>query len=275
MAHYQPPSPEVAAIVHEKNAECAVQRQRLKGASSEAVWAIATDRSEPPAARLEAILILMRKEDARLPDLILSLFDESDTVVWRSAIRSIHPDDPRIRKRLCERAVTSDVDVAAEALCVLAHLRDSSTLTICKAWLARDQGERNVAVEALRILETEEAVRLLNARWDETLTTDEDRHTLALALTQFNHVEATKHADDLAARAVDAWSVAAATKLYFTRREHGLRHMLNILRNGTLEARQSMVGQISRLAGHIPHEYTADGIHEAQLWIDTQLLHAD
>ena len=50
--------------------------------------------------------------------------------------------------------------------------------------------------------------------------------------------------------------------------------MLNILETGTLEAKQSMVGQISSLAGHLPHEYTADGIHEARLWVETQLANA-
>lgn len=274
MTDYQPPPHEVAAFVHEKNTECAEQRQCLDGASSETAWAIATDTSEPDAARLEAILILLRNKDPRIPDLILSLFDESDTRVWRSAIRSIHPDDPRIRQSLRERANSEDVDAAAEALCVLAQMRDNSTPTTCEAWFTRSQGERNAAVEALRILETEEAVQLLRARWGDTLTTDEDRHTLALALVQFNHVDAIKHADDLAGRAIDAWSVAAATSLYFTRKDQGLRHMLNIFQNGTLEAKQSMVGQISSLAGHLPHAYTADGMHEALLWVDTQLANA-
>jgi len=50
--------------------------------------------------------------------------------------------------------------------------------------------------------------------------------------------------------------------------------MLNILQNGTLEAKQSLVVQISALAGHLPHEYTADGIHEARLWVETQLATA-
>ncbi len=47
--------------------------------------------------------------------------------------------------------------------------------------------------------------------------------------------------------------------------------MLHILEVGTLDAKQAMVLQTSTLAGHLPHAYTADGIHEARLWLESQL----
>ena len=54
----------------------------------------------------------------------------------------------------------------------------------------------------------------------------------------------------------------------------GLRCMIHVLDQGTLEAKQAMVLQISSLAGQLPHQYTADGIHEARLWAETQLSNA-
>ena len=46
--------------------------------------------------------------------------------------------------------------------------------------------------------------------------------------------------------------------------------MRRILDVGDLQAKQSMVNQIWNYAD-LPHAFTADGIHEARVWIETQL----
>ncbi|MEQ9410870.1 MAG: hypothetical protein RIK87_24370 [Fuerstiella sp.] len=275
MAEYQARSPEVAAFVHRKNAECEAQRKRLADASADDAWQIAMDTTESDAARLESILVLIRNHDDRLSDLVLSLFDEPDLTVWRSVIRSFHPDCPGIRERLREFAKHHDDDaIAAEALCVLAQMNDASTVSICQDWLTRGQSSRNAAVETLRLLGGDASMKILEQRWADAGLTDEDRNTLALALTHFQHRDASNHVLDLARTGTCSWSVAAATTLYLCTPSTGLRCMMDILDTGTPDARRAMVHQISSLAGHLTHEYTADGIHEARLWVETQLAGA-
>ena len=46
--------------------------------------------------------------------------------------------------------------------------------------------------------------------------------------------------------------------------------MLGILDTGDLEAQQSLVSQIWNLTS-LPHAFTADGVHEARAWIESQL----
>ncbi len=84
MPDYQPPSPEVAAFVHDRRAECEEQRQRLRNSSIADAWQIANDTSETEAARLEALLVLVRRKDHRLADLVLALFDDPNSSLWRS-----------------------------------------------------------------------------------------------------------------------------------------------------------------------------------------------
>ena len=60
MAEYQAPSPELAAFVHQRNVESGEQRKRFADASGDDAWPIAIDTSESVAARLQAILVLVR-----------------------------------------------------------------------------------------------------------------------------------------------------------------------------------------------------------------------
>jgi hypothetical protein len=53
-------------------------------------------------------------------------------------------------------------------------------------------------------------------------------------------------------------------------RRHHLELMLGIIDTGDLKAQQSLVNQIWNLTG-LPHAFTADGIHEARVWIESQL----
>ena len=76
--------------------------------------------------------------------------------------------------------------------------------------------------------------------------------------------------ESVAQRARGEWSVFAATSIYHFQSRRGLEHMLSILNVGDLGAKQSMVSQIWNYA-HLPHAFTADGIHEARLWIERQL----
>ena len=47
--------------------------------------------------------------------------------------------------------------------------------------------------------------------------------------------------------------------------------MRHVLDNGDLDAKHSMVNQICYNFMHSPHAFTADGIHEARLWIERKL----
>ena len=66
------------------------------------------------------------------------------------------------------------------------------------------------------------------------------------------------------------WSVFAATTIYFHDSRRGLETMLGILDRGDLEAQQSLVSQIWNRT-NLPHAFTADGIHGARAWIESQL----
>ena len=99
---------------------------------------------------------------------------------------------------------------------------------------------------------------------------EEDRITLAIALLRLGDDRGLPLLREVAERASDAWSVAAATWIRAYRPAEGLRLMRHILDSGTAEGRRMMVLQIAGLAD-VAHAYTADGIHEARLWIDRQL----
>ena len=270
MAPYLPPPPEVAEHVYRMNLEITAQQKRLQGATLDEAWRIATDTSESHLLRSMAISILFRKKDPRTLDIVLSLFEEDNGHLWRSIIRSIHPDDPRLCQRLREKAQSLNVEDAALALMTLAKMGDESVLSICKDWLARSQDQRHAAMAALQILNSEEAHQLLQSRWNDPVATDEDRHVLAASLIEYDDENALRYTEAVAARADNVWSVMAATTLYCHRKSSGLTWMRHILTNGTVEAKQAMVGQISSLASGLPHEFTANGIDEAIGWLDQQ-----
>ena len=46
--------------------------------------------------------------------------------------------------------------------------------------------------------------------------------------------------------------------------------MMHILDDGDLEAKQAMVNQIWNFAD-LPHAFTADGIHEARVWVQSEM----
>ena len=91
MTDYETPPPEVAEFVYQKNLECEVQRQRLKGASADDAWEVARDPSESDAARLEAILILALNRDLRFPTWC---YPFSTSLILASGVRSFAPSTP-------------------------------------------------------------------------------------------------------------------------------------------------------------------------------------
>jgi hypothetical protein len=106
--------------------------------------------------------------------------------------------------------------------------------------------------------------------WDHGLGDEEDRLVLAAALLDLGDKSGTATLEATACAARGIWSVFAATTIYFHDSRRGLEFMLGILNRGDLEAQQSLVGQIWNLT-HLPHAFTADGIHEARAWIESQL----
>jgi hypothetical protein len=73
----------------------------------------------------------------------------------------------------------------------------------------------------------------------------------------------------VAKRAQGNLSVAAARWLYSVyKSDIGLQQMQHILDNGDGEAKRGMVQQIP---ARMLHKYTANGIHEARLWVQQNL----
>lgn len=93
---------------------------------------------------------------------------------------------------------------------------------------------------------------------------------LAVALTRLGDRRGWPGLVETARRADSAWSVVSATHIGFSDPALGLGLMRHILDHGSLEAKQAMVSQIWNFA-HVPHAFTADGIHEARLWVEERL----
>jgi hypothetical protein len=94
---------------------------------------------------------------------------------------------------------------------------------------------------------------------------------LAAALLDLGDKSGSAFLEATARAARGAWSVFAATTIYFHDSHLGLEFMLGILNTGDLDAQQSLVSQIWNLTS-LPHAFTADGIHEARAWIESQLV---
>ncbi|HJZ56065.1 MAG TPA: HEAT repeat domain-containing protein [Gemmataceae bacterium] len=231
----------------------------------------ARDPQEPEAARAQALLFLLTRRDPEMPGILLELFEDSNQRLWRLVVRSYRPDDPRVKEKL--RRLLDDVDEQnwSEAAMALARLQDRTLLPQLEAWVRRaDRPHRNAAVQCLKAFDSPRARSLLRDCWDRGLGNEEDRLVLAEALLDLGDNSGSAILEATARAARGAWSVVAATTIYCQDSRRGLEFMLGILDTGDLEAQQSLVSQIWNLT-RLPHAFTADGIHEARAWIESQL----
>ena len=270
---YEAPDPEDAASVHRTSIEFDRQSQRLEHASADELKVVVRNRAESNAARRTALLGLMVARDPELTDLVLELFDDPDQELWRTAIVGARLTDPRIRAKL--QNLLDDPDDAnwSKAAVTLARAGEVGLLPRFVAWLeVGDEPHRNVAVECLKSLKNPSARLALENRWESGEGDDEIRLVVAAALLDFGDQRGRGLLDSVARSGDGSGSVFAATSIYITQPRDGLTHMLHILDNGSLEAKQDMVCQIWNFA-HLPHAFTADGLAEARVWVEEQLRH--
>jgi hypothetical protein len=267
---YVAPDPTVAELVYRSAQESERQHERLKDESSDVLKTVARDRGEPETARANALFFLLMRRDPEMPAILLELFDDPNPNLWQTVIGSYRPKDQRVQEKLHGFLNATNERSWSEAALALARLQDQSLLPYLEDWLrAGDQPHRNVAIECLKVIKLPEAHSLLHDFWERGLGDEEDRYVLAAALLALDDkrglptLEATAHA------AQGSWSVFAATTIYLHDAHRGLELMLNIINRGDLEAQQSLVSQIWNLTD-LPHAFTADGIHEARLWIESQ-----
>ncbi len=272
---YEAPDRQFAEMVHRVDAESERQTKRLEHASAEELKSVVRDRSESNIARGTALLVLMCPRDPEWDDLLLELFDDPDQDLWRMAITSARLSDPRIRTKLLSLLDDPDDQNWSEAAIWLARSKEESLLTRFVDWLERgDEGHRNVAVECLNVLKTPAAQAALQGYWESGQGNDDVRLEVAGALLGMGDHRGRNLLETVAQRAEGVSSVVAATLIYLAEPGDGLSHMRKILDDGDLKARQMLVGQIRNFT-HLPHAFTADGLSEARVWVQTQLENPD
>jgi hypothetical protein len=268
---YRAPDPGVAEFVYRSEQESERQVRRLKDASSDLLKTVARAAQEPEAARSNALLFLLMRRDPEMPAILLELFEDSNQHLWRQVVRSYRPDDARVKEKLRSLLDDGDEKNWSQAAVALARLQDQTLLPRLEAWLRiGDRPHRNVAVQCLKALDCPTARTLLRDCWDRGLGDEEDRLVLAAALLDLGDNSGSALLEATARAARGAWSVFAATTIWVHDSRSGLEFMLGILDTGDLRAQQSLVSQIWNLTS-LPHAFTADGIHEARAWIDSQL----
>src|SRR5262245_1199610 len=239
---YIAPDPGVAEFVYRSEQESRRQGRRLEDVSSDLLRVVARDPQEPEAARAQALLFLLTRRDPEMPGILLELFQDPNQRLWRLVVRSYRPDDPRVKEKL--RRLLDDVDEQnwSAAAMALARLQDRTLLTRLEGWFrGGDRPHRNVAVQCLKAFDSPTARSLLRDCWDRGFGDEADRLVLAAALLDLGDNSGSAILDATARAARGAWSVVAATTIYFHDSRRGLEFMLGILDTGDLEAQQSLV----------------------------------
>lgn len=269
---YVAPDPEIAEFVYQQRRECEQQTERIAGMTADQAVVIALNPVEPTAARLEAMLILFGQRDPRVIDVKLAWLDDPDQELWPAIAHTYDVRQPQIRAALELRLQDADVEVAVHAAIAFARKKEDCVIPVALEWLNSDDDEtRHGAIEVLNQLKTPASAEQLHRLWDADWGDADDRLTLAGALATRGHQDSFELLERTAEAGRGAWSGACATQIYFLQPERGLRLILRLLDTGDLEVKQWLVGQMSSLAGHLPHEFTADGIHEVRLWIGQKL----
>jgi len=279
---YEAQDPTFGDWVHRRNAESDADARRLENAAAAELKAVIRDTGATQSARMNALMFLRIQKDPEFLDVVLGLFDDPDQHLWHE----IHPSqsmlqDSRLRQKYFEKLDGPDLENSAEAAVALAIAGEISLIPRFADWLNNgDEPHRNVAIETLRLLNSPEALSVLQQFWDEGKGDDETRLCVAGALFQSGDSRGRGILEATALRAQGSWSVLAATLVYVAgrcselpdgpHRQDGLKLMLHILNDGDLEAKQGMVNQIWNFE-NLPHAFTADGRDEARAWVQSQL----
>ena len=268
---YVAPDPTVAEYVYRSQVESDRQHLRLSAAPSELLKAVARDQNEPVSARANALFFLLMRRDSEMPGMLLELFEDPNQKLWTMVVRSYRPNDERIRDRLRQFLDDPHEQSWSAAAVALARYQDQTIAPQLESWLREgDRPRRNVAIECLKLLDVLGGRLLLSDFWDRNLGDEEDRLVVAAALLTLDDPRGLSLLESTAQAAKGIWSVFAATSIYSHDSRHGLELMLGILHEGDLESRQALVNQIWNFTD-LPHAFTADGIHEARAWIESEL----
>ena len=275
---YVPPDPSVAEFVHQKNSELREARDRLGSMSDDQLRIVLYDSGESSAARGNAMGLLFRRLDRKathfpkvLAGLLKPLIGDPDPDICTQAIKYCPLNDHELISKVRQVAGSDRRRPQSEAVIALAKIKDAEVYHSLVDWFhGDDESYRNLAIEGLLTFNTAQARQILEESYASGGRSENDRAVLAVALLRLGNTRGIEFLKELARRANDSWSVMAATWIYHHSSTDGLLLMRHIVDNGQLEAKQSMVGQVSGLA-NLPHAYTADGIHEVSFWIDQQL----
>ena len=273
MTNYLPPDPSVGEFVHRKNEVLRECLEQIENLNDQELRDLVNDGKQSSDLRVIALLQLVprRDRDSRA-ELLCDFLDDPDPDVSAAALSHC----PLIDKRSIEKARrmvgSPHGRVKSEAVVALAKWGDQTILSQLLEWFAGDDEQnRNLAIEGLKTLASDEAKLHLEQSYEQGGRDDMDRAVLAIALLRLRDERGVDFLKTVAERAQGPLSVMAATWLYGEYKpDTGLKLMLNLLDNGDLEAKRGMVNQVWNFA-HLPHAFTADGIHEARLWVQQKL----
>ena len=173
MSDYVPPDSAVAEKIHRTNQESREQYQRLEHAPAEQLRQIVSDITASSAARGNALLFLLQRRDAALPELLPELFEDRE--LGHMAIRYCRPTRPIVLERLRGLLNHPRDRVWPGAAMALARAKDESLRPRLLDWFQHgDQGHRNLAIEALIALDSPEAAKVCWESWSSGGRDEED-----------------------------------------------------------------------------------------------------
>ena len=273
---YVPPDLAAAEPVRLAEAEAESERRWFEQVASEQLLRFLSDREEPSATRQDALAVLLprlRKSPdypEGLATLLEPLIDDPDVEIAKTAVGQLPLTNERAVERIRRILDSPSAVLRAEAAASLARAGDPSLFERLLTWFHGEfEADRNAAVECLVTLKTDDARQKLADAWEQGGRGRGDRVTLSTALLRLGDLRGIPFLEQVAQQTQGAWSVTAATWIYYHQRARGLRLMSDILERGDLEARQSMVMQIASLTT-LPHVFTAEGLDEARSWVRRQ-----
>jgi hypothetical protein len=271
MKEYIPPDPAWGEMVRKSDQESDEQRQRLENEPSDNLRAVMLDTNETEAARGNALGLLLMRTDPQTQQLLPPLFE--DAKIGHLAIRYCHPDNQAGVKRLRSLLTSSNQRTRTMAAIALANAKDNSVKPVMLAWFSgQDQGDRNVAMQALTELDEPAALELFRQSWEAGDRKDslEDRLCLAERMLNLGDNRGMKLLATVGREAKGAWSSFAGFTLLSHDPTLACEVLLHILDDGDEEAKQSVVSQVWNFERN-PNAFNAEGLHEARQWIERQV----
>jgi hypothetical protein len=268
-----------AEYVRKVEVELEVQRQRLAEADPELLTHVLRDRAEPTSARQIAFETLIHRFvgsdgfQTMLADWLADLMDDPDPAIAEMAVRHCPLHDESIRGRVRILLDSPRDRIRADAAIALARSKDESILARSLDWFAgNSQPMRNLAIEALKTLDTPVARSTLEIAYEQGGRDENDKTVLATTLLRLGDTRGLAFLETVARRAKGAWSVTAATWIYDHQPLKGMELLLLLIDQGDEEARRSVVNQVWSLSRpRISRPFTSEGIVEARAWIEERL----